>query len=327
MCLFTTLITPYHTPNLPLLILCPKMPQIAASHIIHQALRAIFKFFRTLPAEPILLNFPLEILSQIFARLPLPSQVCLALSCKNLYRIFSSVLGADELRFPRMSSNEILSSLRMALLIQLEDSRWACCAACQRLHPRREFLQQLLKASPWQRKCRLWSGIVDLCPCIAITPRDRTCIVEYLMGHKQSLNLVDRGLLEDSNGCLRHKCSAYSTVQVIIALSLVEDDKLMACARYEVPYTALVGNIESVYICRHRDLQYWLSTRLQFQPVQNCEGCHTRGSKPSSPDNSELILAQALRDLGRGINPAGPGPRGFDKEWFIQCQPSRRLYS
>lgn len=68
------------------------------------------------------------------------------------------------------------------------------------------------------------------------------------MGHKQSLNLVDRGLLEDSNGCLRHKCSAYSTVQVIIALSLVEDDKLMACARYEVPYTALVGNIESVFL-------------------------------------------------------------------------------
>lgn len=35
---------------------------------------------------------------------------------------------------------------------------------------------------------------------------------------------------------------------MIDALSLVEYDRLIAFARYEVPYTALVGNIESVFL-------------------------------------------------------------------------------
>lgn len=47
-----------------------------------------------------LFKFPMELLLQIFSHLPLPSRVCLALSCKDLYDLFGWVLKAEELRFP-----------------------------------------------------------------------------------------------------------------------------------------------------------------------------------------------------------------------------------
>lgn len=74
------------------------------------------------------------------------------------------------------------------------------------------------------------------------------------------------------------------------------------------PILLLLGTL-SLYFCHYWDLQYWLSTRLQFQPFQNCEGCHTRGSKSSSPGNS--ILAQALRDLGEELILQAQGQEGL----------------
>lgn len=114
------------------------------------------------PVKPldkcILLEMPTEILLQTFSYLPLPSQVCLAVSSKTLHRAFSSVLASKELRFPRMPRNGrtyVVTeeyNLRMALLIKLQNARWACCGRCQKLHPRREF-------SARQRKdCRHGKG-------------------------------------------------------------------------------------------------------------------------------------------------------------------------
>lgn len=113
--------------------------RIAASLTIR---RILCIFFNILPMEPILFNFPSEVLFQIFSCLALPSQVCLVLSCKSLYHLFGL---ASELQFPRLPSNGILSSSRMMLLTQLEDSHWAFCGACQRLHPRKDFLMSRLK--------------------------------------------------------------------------------------------------------------------------------------------------------------------------------------
>ena len=128
--------------------------------------------------EPILFRLPAEILFRVLSHLSLPSKVCLALSCKSMYSLLSPVFKTSELQFPRMCRtrfNDKLSSTRTRTLIQLQNSRWLFCAACQKLHPKIEISgHQELKVSPWQRKCRQWSGIVDLCPRIAITPRDRT---------------------------------------------------------------------------------------------------------------------------------------------------------
>ena len=78
-----------------------------------------------------LLEMPTEILLQTFSYLPLPSQVCLALSSKTLHRIFGSVLASEELRFPQMPRNGrtyVVTeeyNLRMALFIKLQNVKWA----------------------------------------------------------------------------------------------------------------------------------------------------------------------------------------------------------
>ncbi|EIT73656.1 hypothetical protein AO1008_04816 [Aspergillus oryzae 100-8] len=101
---------------------------------------------------PPLLNLPLDILFEIFPLLPLPSQVCLALSCKPLYRLFSSTLQDEQLAWPRLlacktfrisdtlSSNEApLISPRTQVLLQLQDDWWLYCAACLKIQPRALF--------------------------------------------------------------------------------------------------------------------------------------------------------------------------------------------
>lgn len=57
------------------------------------------RFSKTIPPEPILFRFPMELLLEVASYLPSPDHICLALSCKGLYGIFSSVLKAEELRF------------------------------------------------------------------------------------------------------------------------------------------------------------------------------------------------------------------------------------
>lgn len=58
------------------------------------------------------------------------------------------------------------------------------------------------------------AGIVDLCPCIALTARDRKHIVEYPRSrNKRKLELMSKGLLEDSQNdmnelSLLHECNA-----------------------------------------------------------------------------------------------------------------------
>lgn len=86
-------------------------------------------------SEPIIFRSPMELLLEIYSHLPLPSKVCLALSCRDLNQLFKAAFDDDRLVFPRMPVDERNVSyvqneeyqLRMGLLKQLEDSRRACC--------------------------------------------------------------------------------------------------------------------------------------------------------------------------------------------------------
>lgn len=112
------------------------MSKLSLSQCLKVLCRRVASSFRKQKPEPTVSRVPVEIFLQIFSYLPLPSQVCLALSCKGLYQHFGSVLEADSLQFPRWSPmrKKYLGTeeyhQRMGLLLQLEDSRWACCAGC-----------------------------------------------------------------------------------------------------------------------------------------------------------------------------------------------------
>ena len=272
----------------------------------------------------------MDLLLQIFSHLELPSQVCFAMSCKGLYQAFGPALQADDLCFPRLSSREgryIHTKeyhSRMTLLTQLEDSHWACCAACQKLHPREEFLSlELFMHSPRRRACIAWAGLVDLCPCITLTPRDRKCIMEYLMGKASDklINAINRGVWKTSHNdkgeqCVSHECRAYSMAKVNMMLSISDDSQLVLCTQYELPSTA--PRMESIYICHHSNLRRCVDDELDLIPgaVWNCICCRTHLVNLTNPRTPEVIVASATRYLGRGSWPES----GCNTTWFHQSR-------
>lgn len=107
-------------------------------------------------------------------------------------------------------------------------------------------------SSPWNRKCINNADILGFCPCIALTLRDRTRIVERLMGtstERRALSYLKKGVLsvetnDQGERYLLHQCAAFSHRQSEVRLSLTESGKLVCSAHYlsaeSVPRTVAV---------------------------------------------------------------------------------------
>lgn len=135
-----------------------------------------------------ILQLPIDIFLEIKSHLCPVSQASLALSCKALYLTFESALRSKEFNLPPRIYNketarfevEYERSLRWYLLFQIEDDRWQSCTKCVRLHPASEF------DGPHGNKLRGTcvfgdkSGIVEICPCIQLTFRDKLKLVDEL---------------------------------------------------------------------------------------------------------------------------------------------------
>lgn len=288
-----------------------------------------------------ILGLPFEILEHIVTYLPLPDKVCLTLSCKDLHELFKPVLEAEELRFPLLFQKRgyVMTEeyhQRMTLLIQLENSGWACCARCQKLHPRKEFSDLweeyllLEPSSPWSRKCTTWAGILDLCPCIAMTLRDRKHIVEYLSGtrecRKPVLNLIRKGLLQDSlnekgERCLSHTCPARKSVQLDITLALRDSGRLTSCAKYGASVSAS-RRLESIGICCGvRRLSWCLNNSATY----TCGSCHAQiVPLPHPGAGSDSRTVQVTRFLGKGAWLADSKSKTesgrYEMQWWRQCR-------
>lgn len=92
--------------------------------------------------------------------------------------------------------------------------------------------------------------------------------VEYLMGEKQSVDLIEKCLLQDGEQCTLHTCNAYSEAQVEVTLSLAEDDKLVASVQCSMHRNTIDKNMELVQFCCKEDLWYWLSRKLRSKSVE-----------------------------------------------------------
>ena len=283
-------------------------------------------------------DLPLELVEHIFSFLSLPSKVCLAISSKGFYQLFSHILEANELRFPLMprgNSLEYVSSeayrLRMTLLALLEDRSWACCGRCQKLHRRHEFHKTPLRCAPWERSCATYAGIMDLCPCVSLTVRDRTRVIEHLEGvtvsQKRCLSHLKKGIMslhyKDGEHYLSHTCTAYPELESEIKLSLTESGQLISRAQYAL-HTEHGLRSESVRVCCCR----FLSTEsLNATPVNDCAVCHTRIQHLAHPTQNGKMV-HATRFLGDEYWFADSsqcvcgGSGGFEHGWYIQ---SRKL--
>lgn len=128
-----------------------------------------------------------DVLFIIYDYLSIVDKACFALSCKRYYNLFGNVTKEEAFDFPRLLKIKVPELcvnkpelLRNQLLVRLEDTRWAFCGGCLKLHPRREFPEANLASPPIQRNCGFNTGIVDLCPCISLTFREREQLIKAL---------------------------------------------------------------------------------------------------------------------------------------------------
>lgn len=202
----------------------------------------------------------------------------------------------------------------MKLLSQLEDSEWTCCAYCQKLHPREEFDMMYRLIGPCLRRCNDWAGILDICPCISMTIRDRAYVVKYLMRKSTDDRIVrrfiDTGLFKDSANdqgerCLLHECRAYSTVQAVTMLTLTQGDRLRAYSWYRLPTTVFAPEMEPVWLCPCTPLKerHYL---MRNSDTWHCISCDSDTTKLTDSNTPGFTL-NAIRPLGIGEWPRATG--------------------
>lgn len=273
-----------------------------------------------------LFDLPESLLREIFEYLSPIDQVCFSFSCKRFFSLFGSVINRKEFRFPRLLHPEVPDSwclnepdvLRNKLLIRLEDNRLAFCGYCLKLHPRDEFGQKeksTLKIPPLQRCCISY-GIADLCPCIAITYRDRERIMKFLKGLPTSLyEPVYWGVFTaetDTEGkrYLKHRCwmdfRIKNAARLEMKLFITEYDELVMLSRYSIylSHTDLTEDYEPIYLCPH---VFLFQIRKYYTPTFYCRcGAYIEAYLDTS-SHMERLVVNVTRRLGKGEWPPDKG--------------------
>lgn len=136
------------------------------------------------------MELPEGVLYDIGGFLPPISKACLALSCKRLHSVYAKALESPDIHFPKTFQQhgrirkhfDSLRSERWQFLRYLENRHWRCCSFCLKLHRVTEFSRKELDRVAEKRGCNMgrWAGIVELCPCIRLTFRDKLKLVEQL---------------------------------------------------------------------------------------------------------------------------------------------------
>ncbi|KAJ5558094.1 hypothetical protein N7535_009581 [Penicillium sp. DV-2018c] len=150
-------------------------------------------------------RIPPEILDMIQEYLDLPDQICFALTCKHLYIHLTSYRKANGIltfnttlprkdRFPLRTNTDLSNDPRIQLLRQLQDKTWQYCFSCQILHHRtakKHPHPPCYNGINTHKHCNPSTGIVDLCPCLSITPTDRQ-LVAACIEERTELHITDR---------------------------------------------------------------------------------------------------------------------------------------
>lgn len=210
-------------------------------------------------------------LQKIYQNLSIVDQVCLSLSCKKLFGLFGIKIKRTDLEFPRLScirhpkpcvkSQDVL---RNQLLLRLENCRWAYCAKCLKLHPRKEFTRHSLRESALERSCASYAGLADLCPCIPLTIRGRDQLVKILNAPAKPPKRINFPLKYTfsstgrpglSHACLTGSRSGYD-MRVDLSLFKKENGNLCVLARHTMQFSYPNAHLTArpAFACPHHDL-------------------------------------------------------------------------
>ncbi|KAH8701672.1 hypothetical protein BGW36DRAFT_355827 [Talaromyces proteolyticus] len=291
--------------------------------------------------EPTIFKLPECLIYEIFKLLSPVDKVCFTLSCKLFLNILSPTSHQFKFTGPFKAETHSLylnwpAAARNKLLVRLENARWACCCACLKLHPREEFSCKSLQSPPLERRCMYNAGIVDLCPCLSFTFRDRSRLVKLLKDAAKgaaSKSITDRWrkfhvtLTDDGEG-LVHECSItrddYVWTHVEIKLYLSTYEHLRTDTRYTIhmnpgPNRVVSNNPKqlrpntNIFACPHIEL-FGHITKIQSWNTEYdyCVRCRTQlDLLPESCQNMISVLVS--RALGTSSWPA-------DIEWNNQCR-------
>lgn len=194
-------------------------------------------------------RLPAEVLLKIASKTTPCSRACLALSSKRLFCVISDGFSTvfDDLRLPAELPQERQpysiandwplmyqpDRWNFLCLLQKDSQQWLACSDCFVLHPARWFGQTHVAVWPLQRswpQCRppkldhlprkkVPRGVVDLCPCIKLTPSKKRILVAYLQRqHQEQGNQSLRGTgtsLPPDNGPWWHECQATHAMGVV----------------------------------------------------------------------------------------------------------------
>lgn len=246
-------------------------------------------------------DMPQEIVAMILEYLSVPDQVCFSLSCKHVFACLQSSLKMNGMQLSQLLPPEKRPILcpdskkrpLVQLLRQLENSRWKYCSECWSLHPHSTWRAlkstRKLRQKPYCFNCHLihaqicympYAGVVDLCPCLTITFRDKLQIMETCMYARQSAlegchYYYNDVLSHPSYGKLHkylwHECTfsdhPFAKVRISTSLSIDEETiGLSVLNRYafeilqESPSSRASSSsiVKTPSVCRHREPGTWL---------------------------------------------------------------------
>ncbi|KAK2797917.1 hypothetical protein FQN50_009013 [Emmonsiellopsis sp. PD_5] len=298
------------------------------------------------PARCGIAKVPREIIDNITENLDPISKLSFALTCKGLLatidpdkqlqrsRPFQVVF---ETLNPKCCPDDkdkeaILGTPRWKLLKTLEDERHKCCSGCLKLHPVNEFSAEELAKGPDERKCGEKAGIVSLCPCVAMTFRDKVKLLKGLRKFamlqgcegKKAVAAVSENL---KTGVFKswHECK-FAYRGAIISLRhtpVYMNGQLGIHSNYIVTTKCPFLDLKRIRrtLCPHN------SMHMQFQKIQpedaqrkknwtsSCDICKTNISKIhwESDEGSGIVQLsfQTNRLLGRSTENA-------DRAWEVQ---------
>lgn len=229
-----------------------------------------------------IMDLPTELLALISAELDPLSEACLALTCKRLLLISGTSFRSECLQFKNdfapllhhYRASQSYATERWKMIERLEDRRWLACSKCLKLHPRMAFPAKELRSSPTARACNLGelAGLVDLCPCIKLTFRDKVNLVKILKD-REVLNQMPSAIF-GSRGYderyLWHSCTmTYGSTEFKIDIypELNDAEQLIIRTEYRM-YTAphTLGKQQHIsprFGCAHRSIDLWLSSVCQ----------------------------------------------------------------
>lgn len=312
------------------------------------------------PKDAALLRLNKTILEMIYRKLSLVDQVCLSLSCKELFCRFGTILKHKDLEFPLLLRirDPILcvngrDVLRNQIFLRLENRRWAYCAKCLKLHPRREFTRRLLKQSALGRSCTCYAGIADLCPCISMTIRNRDQLVNILKSPakptKTKYGPFEYDFDDAGHPTLGHVClfSTRSGYDMRVALVLfIKTGQLCIAARHTINFSSSDAHLtaEPTFACPYQDLLSLVpqdQTSKDFHRYQNvrsskayqdllslvpdkpdseaCTMCPTCITKQDLCEDMCQVAFWVVRNLGNFEWPA-------DCHWLKQCRLTGELF-